>query len=127
MNRRGFLGSILAACAAPAIVRADALMRVVPVDTVLFFPVDNPTMYAGCIREISAYDISRDEMIYRFDVVCAGLGGGSKIQLGVDIRSPDSKSRDFAIAHLKQKVRESGLTPISGVMEIPDGVRGRFL
>lgn len=33
MNRRGFLGSILAACAAPAIVRADSLMRIVPVDT----------------------------------------------------------------------------------------------
>lgn len=32
MNRRGFLRAILAGCAAPAIVRADALMRVVPVD-----------------------------------------------------------------------------------------------
>jgi hypothetical protein len=30
MNRRSFLGSILALGAAPAIVRADALMRVVP-------------------------------------------------------------------------------------------------
>ena|SRR6185369_3233199 len=33
MDRRGFLGSILAACAAPAIVRADSLMRVVSRDT----------------------------------------------------------------------------------------------
>lgn len=33
MNRRGFLGSILALGAAPAIVRADSLMRIVPVDT----------------------------------------------------------------------------------------------
>jgi hypothetical protein len=33
MNRRGFLGAILAGCAAPAIVRADALMRVVPLGT----------------------------------------------------------------------------------------------
>lgn len=33
MNRRGFLGSILVACAAPAIVRADSLMRIVPIDT----------------------------------------------------------------------------------------------
>lgn len=38
MNRRGFLGSILAACAAPAIVRADSLMRVVPTETVIAFP-----------------------------------------------------------------------------------------
>lgn len=32
MNRRGFLGAILAAAVAPAIVRADALMRIVPRD-----------------------------------------------------------------------------------------------
>ena len=30
MNRRGFIGSILALCAAPAIVRADSLMRIIP-------------------------------------------------------------------------------------------------
>lgn len=30
MNRRGFLGAILASAVAPAIVRADALMRIVP-------------------------------------------------------------------------------------------------
>lgn len=29
MNRRGFIGSILAAAAAPAIVRADSLMKIV--------------------------------------------------------------------------------------------------
>lgn len=33
MNRRGFLASILAGCTAPAIVRADVLMRVVPMQT----------------------------------------------------------------------------------------------
>lgn len=32
MNRRGFLGSILALGAAPAIVRADSLMRIIPRD-----------------------------------------------------------------------------------------------
>lgn len=36
MNRRGFLGSILALGAAPAIVRADSLMRIVPRDTTVF-------------------------------------------------------------------------------------------
>jgi hypothetical protein len=30
MNRRGFLSAMLTACAAPAIVRADSLMRIVP-------------------------------------------------------------------------------------------------
>ena len=33
MNRRDFLGPMLAACAAPAIVRADSLMRIVPTET----------------------------------------------------------------------------------------------
>lgn len=36
MNRRGFLGALLAAAAAPAIVRADALMRIRPVDEMIF-------------------------------------------------------------------------------------------
>lgn len=36
MNRRGFLGSILAAAAAPAIVRAESLMRIiVPSDEII--------------------------------------------------------------------------------------------
>jgi hypothetical protein len=34
-SRRGFLGACLALAAAPAIVRADSLMRVVPFDLVL--------------------------------------------------------------------------------------------
>lgn len=35
MNRRGFLGSILAVAIAPAIVRADSLMRIIPTETLL--------------------------------------------------------------------------------------------
>jgi hypothetical protein len=35
LNRRGFLGSILVAAAAPAIVRADSLMRIVPMGAVV--------------------------------------------------------------------------------------------
>lgn len=38
MNRRGFLGAMLAACAAPAIVRVDSLMRIVPVETQIILP-----------------------------------------------------------------------------------------
>ena len=38
MNRRGFLSGIIAACAAPAIVRADSLMRVVPNQTIAILP-----------------------------------------------------------------------------------------
>jgi hypothetical protein len=35
MNRRGFLGTILACGTAPAIVRADSLMRIVPRSTTI--------------------------------------------------------------------------------------------
>ncbi len=48
MNRRGFLGSILAACAAPAIVRADALMRILPKELVV------DAYYIG----VGAYDVA---------------------------------------------------------------------
>jgi hypothetical protein len=37
-TRRGFLGAMLAACAAPAIVRADSLMRVIPTETEILLP-----------------------------------------------------------------------------------------
>lgn len=35
MDRRGFLGAILASAVAPAIVRADSLMRIVPRETLV--------------------------------------------------------------------------------------------
>lgn len=47
MNRRGFLTGILAAATAPAIVRADSLMRIVPRETVLItgeFNVNVPVL-----------------------------------------------------------------------------------
>ncbi len=36
MDRRGFLSSCITLAAAPAIVRADSLMRIVPIDTQVF-------------------------------------------------------------------------------------------
>lgn len=50
MNRRGFLGSILALGAAPAIVRADSLMRVVPRETTIL------TATAGMLTESALED-----------------------------------------------------------------------
>lgn len=48
MNRRGFLASCLALCAAPAIVRADSLMRVIPRETGVISDVAYEwTQYAG--------------------------------------------------------------------------------
>lgn len=40
ITRRGFLGSILALGVAPAIVRADSLMRIVPRDTTIVQAAD---------------------------------------------------------------------------------------
>ena len=64
MNRRGFLGSILALGAAPAIVSATNLM---PIWTPpAFVPVPFPF---GSIRECIAYDIERGAMIAHYDVL----------------------------------------------------------
>jgi len=40
VNRRGFLGTILAAACAPAIVRADSLMRSIPRETTVYTGMD---------------------------------------------------------------------------------------
>lgn len=47
MNRRGFLGACFLAAAAPAIVRADSLMRIIPKRTVLL-----PTWGASVIEMV---------------------------------------------------------------------------
>jgi len=52
MNRRGFLGAIIAACAAPAIVRADSLMRIVPRDTTLLLPLEWDGFDWGAINRL---------------------------------------------------------------------------
>lgn len=44
VNRRGFLGAILAASVAPAIVRADSLMRIIPQEITLFIPGSAPLL-----------------------------------------------------------------------------------
>ena len=53
MNRRGFLGAMLAACAAPAIVRADSLMRIIPMDVpVIEVPSGMVMMQEACGEDI---------------------------------------------------------------------------
>jgi hypothetical protein len=46
-TRRGFLGSILALGVAPAIVRADSLMRIVPREVEILTSTDGVTWGAG--------------------------------------------------------------------------------
>lgn len=53
-TRRGFLGAMLAACAAPAIVRADSLMRVIPLDTEILLPPDPVKEFLKAADELLA-------------------------------------------------------------------------
>lgn len=55
LTRRGFLGSILALAAAPAIVRADSLMRVVPRDTAV---MDAAAMMIGSDGQLLFTDVA---------------------------------------------------------------------
>jgi hypothetical protein len=53
VNRRGFLGSMLALAAAPAIVRADSLMRIVSLETtVLAAPLAEPGLTEAALKEM---------------------------------------------------------------------------
>lgn len=60
MNRRGFLGSILALGAAPAIVRADSLMRIVP--SQLLVETDALLSYDRITRE--ALRVAHEKMVF---------------------------------------------------------------
>lgn len=88
MNRRGFLASCLALGAAPAIVRADSLMRIMPVETeilpasALFYGKSIPSLLAeqqigarmALARQLVAYRVMRDrgkpviEALYQSDL-----------------------------------------------------------
>ena len=71
MNRRGFLQTCLALAAAPAIVRADSLMRIVPRDTRIIalrdlsgngnhlYFVENP-LYRPQITELLVFNSAHD-------------------------------------------------------------------
>lgn len=61
MNRRGFLGSILAACAAPAIVRADSLMRIVPREATIITSTDGIT-WGAANRLLTIDEITRETL-----------------------------------------------------------------
>ena len=73
MNRRGFLGSILALGAAPAIVRADALMRIIPRDASVLYVLDSSVQFyesdlALTLDEFSSRYIQPAMAIIRQDI-----------------------------------------------------------
>lgn len=134
MNRRGFLGSILAACAAPAIVRADSLMRIVPMDLLVD---DNAEAFAEGfasraridmlyndglqIREWSQYMADHDQTITRYDVRAESKNGVWH-QLGVDFRGGETaENRDMARLLLAGQLRDQGLIPLRDKLDLPNG------
>ena len=115
MNRRGFLGSILVALTAPAIIRADSLMRVVPTKT-LILPAS--LTGGGFVRETVAYDIINDMVLVRLDVLVRE--NGILDQYGVDsqyyfseFKKDDPKRNDAALEVLENSIRN--LTPVRGL------------
>ena len=63
MNRRGFLTSILALSAAPAIVRADSLMRIVPRDAGFVLGAQPPGWIGGIVTRAQG-GIIYDGLVY---------------------------------------------------------------
>ena len=72
MNRRGFLGSILALGAAPAIVRADSLMRIVPLDTSVLFGAYDVVIDAGPVYGNQLLTV--EEMVREMRHIMISLG-----------------------------------------------------
>ena len=89
MNRRGFLGAILAAGMAPAIVHAANLMPLVVRPSGLIVPMS--------MREIIAYDINTDRMLARFDF----LSGATLF--GVTMEAPPRSAGMAAFASVRQE------------------------
>ena len=72
LSRRGFMGAMLAAAAAPAIVRFGSLMPIY---------VPSPD-WRDMVRTTMAYNIKRDQYTLRFDLRTADR------QVHVDMRAP---------------------------------------
>lgn len=114
MNRRGFLGSILALAAAPAIVRADSLMRIVPMETIVYRrPIPfllTPEYLRQFVRRTEAYDVRRDQKIIRLDV----MHDGGRSQSGVDllVTCPERVSEETGLQVLAEALNREGAMPV---------------
>lgn len=70
MNRRGFLGAMLAACAAPAIVRAESIMRIAAPEII--------------VSDVAAI-VSQYEALYGFTAMEIGRIEGFRFILSPDL------------------------------------------
>lgn len=149
MTRRGFLGTILAASAAPALVRADSLMKIITPAQGLILPLG----MTGAVREIRCYEVNRDAFITRWDVCGDVNGSPMQIHVGiVDVEHEPYKpiqamegsylylnegklglknlpeNRELALAALRKRIDAMGMQVVHGRLELPEGVRcARFV
>ena len=112
ITRRGFIGSILASMTAPAFVRAEILMPV----RELYVP----------FRHIVMYDIVRDAMIMRVDLLCSGIG--KQYSCEIDITGAGSSGtlpalRKNAEGLILESAGGDGAGRSYGRLEIPPGVQ----
>lgn len=109
MNRRGFLHAMLAAGAAPAIVKAANIM---PVFARLDSGLLVPRFMDDLVRAAYAYDALADLAIVRFDIV---LDEGYRLtKFGVDQRFPTMEAakafgaKDIACKLFDNEIRHAG-------------------
>jgi len=77
LNRRGFLGSLLALGAAPAIVRADSLMRVVPRDLGIGAGWRTTTGGLLSLVQETEWALVQDILVVRSDIIDLTFGDRS--------------------------------------------------
>lgn len=155
MNRRGFMQMILVASAAPALVRADSLMKIIRPSQGLILPLG----VDGAVREVRMYDLNRDAFITRWDVAgdVGGVAtrfhvaiveeqGGGPMYVSDAIRGSlevtatypagtpplgmrgNDQRRDMALSELRKKINATGMQIVHGRLELPGGVsHARFL
>ena len=155
LTRRGFLGACLAMAAAPAIVRADSMMRIMNPTQGLILPL----AMTGAVREIRMYDVRRDSYLTRWDV--AGDAHGAQVQIHVCMEESNSAGeayvsdpakgavmalqfsglvgpfngpkfeqhrRDLALIALRKEIDRTGMSIVHGRLDLPAGVEhARFI
>ena len=126
MNRRGFLGSILELGAAPAIVRADSLMRIVPRGALVL-----PPIVSGMVRRVWAYDIDTDRFLFQWSISEGVRQFGVSQMMTSFIDAPaqlcDHNRYDVpAIAQLRQMAADQGVRTLYR-LPIPEGLPGEYV
>lgn len=147
VTRRGFMGALLALGAAPALVKAESLMRIARPTQGLILPLG----LAGVVREIRTYDVHTDRFLTRWDVVGRVDGERRQLHVGV-IENNDPRplvavdgqqlyltgcavgsfnlpaTRELALTALRERISKSGMEVERGVLQLPEGMaHARFL